>query len=429
MKVMGMNAGVSSVSHRIVSCRICGDAASPAQAALVPVLDLGQLPLANRLLSPQDLDKPEPIFPLQLAFCPNCGLLQITETVPFEMLFREYLYFSSYSDTMLGHAQESAAQLIRDRKLRATSLVVEAGSNDGYMLQFFKAAGVPVLGVEPALNIAALAQEKGIETRPESFTLDLAQNLRGQGRLADVFLANNVLAHVGDLHDFLAGIRTILKDDGVAVVEVPYVEDMIDKLEFDTIYHEHLCFFSVTALVRLFERHDLTLVDVEWLPIHGGSLRLFAQPQNGAGKRGASTQAMLQRESQRGLDKLGYYQEFAPRVRALAERLRQLLSDLKGQGKKLAAYGAAAKGSILLNYCGIGRDLLDFVVDRSPVKQGKFMPGVQVPIWATQKLLEEMPDYVLLLTWNFRDEILQQQQAYRDRGGKFIIPVPEPIIM
>ena len=424
----GYNLGSESDMALSAACRICDSQWTTSQA-LVSILDLGPTPLANRLLRAEELDQPEPTFPLELVFCPTCSLLQITETVPPEILFRDYVYFSSYSDTMLRHAEASASQLLRSRHLTAESLVIEAASNDGYLLQYFQQAGVPVLGIEPAVNVAEVARQKGIDTLAEFFNLAVARQLSQAGKSADVFLANNVLAHVADLHGFVAGIREILKPEGIAVIEAPYVREMIEQVEFDTIYHEHLCYFSLTALKRLFEQHDLVLVDVERLPIHGGSLRIFAQRKSAAHPQGERVTALLAEEAQCGMDRVDYYRDFSQRVRHLRVRLRELLGQLKNRGASLAAYGAAAKGCILLHYCGIGRETLDFVVDRSPVKQGKFLPGSHLPILGPEEILARMPAAVLLLAWNVREEIVIQQQAYIQRGGKFLVPVPEPRVL
>jgi SAM-dependent methyltransferase len=414
------------VTETIRGCRSCG------AATLAPILSLGSTPLANALPTKEALDGPEPSYPLELVFCENCALVQITVTIPPEELFGDYLYFSSFSETMLQHAEALVTRLVAERRLGADSLAAEIASNDGYLLQYYHRAGVPVLGIEPARNIARVAEERGIRTLPTFFGRELGAELRARGERADVIHGHNVMAHVADLNGFVAGIAQVLKDDGVAVIEAPYVKDLLDRLEFDTIYHEHLCYFSLTAVDRLFRRHGLTIARVERVPIHGGSLRLFACLPEVAGREpgGRETvERLLAEERAWGMDSPAIYQDFARRVGDLKITLRNLLLDLKRQGKRLAAYGAAAKGSTLLNYFGIGADVLDFVVDRSTYKQGRYMPGVHLPILPPEELLAARPDYVLLLTWNFADEILAQQAAYREQGGRFIIPLPEPAVV
>lgn len=405
-----------------LQCRSCG------HPGLELVLSLGNTPLANSLITEEQLNQPEPTYPLDLAFCPGCSLVQITETVPPAKLFREYLYFSSFSDTMLRHASEIVQRMCETRGLNSRSLAMEIASNDGYLLQYYKQAGIPVLGIEPAINIARVAEdERGIRTVSEFFGSEMAHRLADQGERADVIHAHNVLAHVPDLNGFVEGLRLVLKNDGVCVIEVPYVKDLVDRCEFDTIYHEHLSYFSITALSRLFERHNLIIQNVERLPIHGGSLRLFVTEAGAV--QAPIVRELLEEEYGWGVDSLEFYRGFAARVEKLKATLRNFIARLKEQNQRLAAYGAAAKGSTLLNYFQIGRDDLDFVVDRSSYKQGRYMPGVRLRIYPPAKLLEEMPSHVLLLTWNFADEILEQQAEYRKRGGRFIIPIPEVTVV
>ena len=407
-------------------CRSCG------RPGTETILDLGRTPLANAFLTPEQLDDPEPTWPLDLALCPGCSLVQITETVPPDMLFRDYLYFSSFSDTMVRHARELVDGMIASLKLGAGSLAVEIASNDGYLLQHYQRRGIPVLGIEPARNIARIAQqERGIRTVCDFFGEPLAQQLLAEGVQADILHAHNVLAHVANLNGFVEGMRLMLKEGGRAVIEVPYCKDMFDRCEFDTIYHEHLCYFSLTALEHLFRRHGLVIEDVQRLEIHGGSLRVRCARADTATRSATSpsVEALLAEEAGWGVDRPEFYRGFALRIGTLRGQLRTLLADLKARGKRIAAYGAAAKGSTLLNYMGIGSDTVDFVVDRSSHKQGLHMPGVRLPIHSPARLLEAKPDYVLLLAWNFSEEILEQQAEYRRGGGRFIIPLPEPRIV
>ena len=410
-----------SGSSGTIRCRSCGG------KDLTVFLSLGDMPLSDGLLAAEDLERQEPRYPLDVAFCPDCALVQILETVPPERLFgADYPYFSSFTDALLEHSAANVAARIAEQRLDGHSLVVELASNDGYLLQYYRARGVPVLGIDPAPGPVAAARARGVETLQAFFGRDLALQLAAGGRRADVIHANNVLAHVADTNGFVSGIGTLLEEDGVAVIEVPYVRELIDHGEFDTIYHEHLCYFSVTALTRLFQRHGLSLNRVEPLEIHGGSLRLFVGKRE---RNDRSVTEYLQAERRAGVDEYEYYTGFSARVSRIRSDLLALLDGLKRGGARIAGYGAAAKGTILLNFAGIGREVLEFVADRNVHKQGRFVPVVRLPIVSPERILEAQPDYLLILPWNFKDEIMEQQAEYRRRGGRFIVPVPEPVIV
>jgi SAM-dependent methyltransferase len=391
------------------------------------VLNLGRVPLANALLTAEQLRGREDRFPLELYFCPQCALAQIGETVPPERLFCDYAYASSFSDTMVEHARALVEALTARHGLGPTSLVIEVASNDGYLLQFYKAQKIPVLGIEPAFNIAELAITKGIPTLVEFFDQDLARRLAARGEFADIVHAHNVFAHVPDPNTFVGGIKQVLKPEGVAVIEAPYVRDLIAKLEFDTIYHEHFSYYSASSVEALCRRHGLIIRDVELVPIHGGSLRLFVAHADGHASPRVTE--LLAEEKSEGLLTFDYYRDFAERVGHLKRQLLALLQRLKEEGHCIAAYGASAKGSTLMNAFGIDGRLIEFVVDRSHLKQGRFTPGNHLPILPPEALLERRPTFVLLLTWNLAAEILAQQGEFRRRGGKFIVPVPEVAVV
>ena len=404
------------------NCRSCG---SP---NLDPIIEFGNTPLADRLLTKEQIPDDDYFAPLTIVFCEDCSLVQIRETVAPEVLFyAEYPYFSSVSKSLLKHFRDSALSIIENRNLASDSFVVEAASNDGYMLRNFSEQGIRVLGIEPTDGPAEAAKKLGIETRQTFFTSDLASELRKEFPAgADVFLANNVLAHVPDLNGFVAGIRTVLNDDGVAVIEAPYLVDLVDHCEFDTMYHQHLCYFSITALDKLFRRHKLFLNKVERTSIHGGSLRLFVELKENVG---TSVTELLEIEQARKVDKSDYYLDFASRVEGIKQRLLEILNRLKAQGHTIAGYGAAAKATTLMSYVGIDHKILDFISDKNEFKQGKYYCGMHIPIEGPESIYDKKPDYVVVLAWNFAKEIMQEQNAFAEAGGKFIVPIPEPAIV
>jgi SAM-dependent methyltransferase len=403
-------------------CRSCGF------EPLEVFLRLGELPLPDALRREDQLADSEPRYPSDLTFCPSCALVQILESVPPGLLFVDnYLYFSSYSDDLLRHAREEALGLAEELSLGPESLVVEVASNDGYLLRNFAELGVPVLGIDPAPAQAEAAEAIGVPTLPEFFGSETAARLRDDGRRADVIVMNNVLAHTPDPNDLLAGAAILLADDGVVAVENTYVRDLIDNLAFDTVYHEHFSYLSCTSISALAERNGLHLVGVEHFPeVQGGSLRWRLSKRD---EPRAEVARYLAEERELGLDRLDYYRRFGERVERATRELVALLRELKAGGASIAAYGAAAKGTVLLNHAGIDDSLVDFVVDRNPHKQGLFMPGVDLPIRPPEALLEDRPDYLLLLAWNYRDEIMRQQEAYRSGGGRFVVPLPEPEVV
>lgn len=408
--------------HEVISaCRSCGG------LALEPVIDLGMMPLSDGLVLPDSDPETEPRYPLTVVFCPACSLVQIRETVPPGVLYSDtYPYYSSFSDALVEHARVNVEAIVDRYRLGDEALVVELASNDGYLLQWFVKAGISVLGIDPSPGPAAAAEDRGVPTVCDFFDLDLADRLAGEGRLADVVVGNNVLAHVPDQNVFVAAIARILKPDGVVVMEFPYVKDLVDEGQFDTIYHEHHCYFSVTSTARLFAPHGLRLRRVEHHPIHGGSLRVHLSR---SGTPEPSVAEALDAEQRAGLTSIDYYRAFAARAADIRSRLVGLVDHLTSGGSRLAAYGAAAKGAIMLNYCGIGPDRLDYVVDRNFHKHGHLMPGVRIPIVGVDRLREAPPDYLLILPWNFKDEIMAQQAGYAAAGGRFIVPIPEPAIL
>jgi hypothetical protein len=401
----------------LACCRSCSG------ASLTTFLDLGCQPIANALLEGRQLEEPEPSFPLELAFCHDCGLVQVTETIPPDVLFgRDYPYFSSFSPALLAHSRQHVRQILAESSLGPESLIVEVASNDGYLLSNFIAAGIPVFGIDPAAGPVAAARQRGVPTLQAFFGARLARKLAAEGKRADVMIANNVAAHVDQINDFIEGFAILLKDDGFARLEVAYLRDMIEKCEFDTVYHEHLFYWSIAAMDGLLARHGLHLNDAERLPIHGGSIRLTTSKKPGQSER---LKGLLAEEASVGMGDLSYYRSFAAHVEQLRQALHASVLQIRSEGARLAAYGAAAKGATLLNYMKFEDGVVEYVVDRNPQKVGKYLPGVRVPIRPVETLTLDRPDYVLVLAWNFATEIIQQNQEYARMGGQFILPVAE----
>lgn len=400
-------------------CRLCGD--SLAQT----FVDLGMSPLCESYVTPERLDQMERFYPLHALVCGSCFLVQLKEYVSADDIFTEYAYFSSYSTSWVEHAR-AYCEMIRARLgLDAQSLVVELASNDGYLLQHFLPLGVPVLGVEPAANIARAARDKGIPTLVEFFGSRLADRLAGEGRHADLIIGNNVLAQIPDLNDFTAGMARLLAPEGVITLEFPHLERLMAESQFDTIYHEHFSYFSLGSIERLAARHALKLIDVEELATHGGSLRVYLAHHGSAREAGAAVARLLERERRLGLEDLATYAAFGEQVKRTKRRLLGFLIEAKEAGKRVCGYGAPGKSSTLLNYCGIGTDFLDFTVDRSLYKQGCFTPGMHIPIRPPEALDEARPDYVLILPWNLKDEIVEAMRHIEAWGGRFVVPIPE----
>lgn len=398
-------------------CRACGS------SRLLTFLQLGPTPVPNGFLNKNYYHKAEKFYPLDVCFCNNCALVQLAHVVSPKIMFKNYVYIPSTSETMRNHFSQLAAEAIRKTNFNKQELVVDIGSNDGTLLSYFKSSGKKILGIDPAENLAKKANKEGIETICALFTAEVAHRIKKKHGSAKIITATNVVAHIHDLHDFLEGAKILLSDDGLFIAEFPYLLDLIQKVEFDTIYQEHLTYFSITPLVNLLKVHNLTLIDVHRMSVHGGSVRVFISKK--PLKVNKRVQRLLQLEQKKQLLSFETYLKFRRRVDKIRHELVQQLWKLHLKNKKIVGYGASAKGNVMLNYCRIGPETLEYIVDSIPYKQGRFTPGMHIPIFPESKLLKEQPDYTLLLAWNFADEIIKKQAEYRKRGGKFILAIPK----
>jgi hypothetical protein len=411
------------IHYKRTHCRACGS------DRLRCFLELGPQPLANAFLHTEDEFSGELYFPLDVYFCEDCALVQLLNVIDPEVLFRDYIYVTGTSDTIAAHNLQYARTVVDFLHLTPDDLVVEVASNDGSLLKCFQNHHVRILGVEPATNIAAMANQRGVDTINEFFDAGVGEKLATSYGPAKAVIGNNVFAHVDDSQNFLRGFKNLLDEDGLAIIEVPYLSELVDRLEYDTIYHEHLCYFSVSTLMRLCDAVGLSVVRMDRVPVHGGSLRMYAGLPAHYGGHAEAVVAMARQEDQLGLNSYERYNRLARDVAHTREALLELLHSLKSQGKSLAAYGAPAKGNTLLNYCHIDNSMLAFTVDKNPMKVGTYTPGMHLPVLPVSGLLEHQPDYVLILAWNFASEIMRQQQAYAERGGHFILPIPEPKVI
>ncbi|MBK8277202.1 MAG: class I SAM-dependent methyltransferase [Nitrospira sp.] len=401
-------------------CRFCGTALQHV------FVDLGMSPMANSYLKPHQLNRMEPFYPLRAFVCEQCFLVQLEEFESPDHIFSDYAYFSSFSDLFLQHAKEYVDMAMDRFKLGPDSYVVEIASNDGYLLQNFVKRGVPVLGIEPAKNVAEVAVKKGVPSLVKFFGVETARELAAQGRRPDLLIGNNVLAHVPDINDFVGGLKVLLGPSGVVTMEFPHLMRLMAFNQFDTVYHEHFSYFSLTTVAQIFSKHGLTLFDVEEISTHGGSLRIYAR-HDGDGSKPVTERltALRTKEANAGFATLGHYLSFPEGVNETKRALLDFLIKAKREGKKVVAYGAAAKASTLLNFCGVRTDLVDYLVDRSPYKQGHWLPGVHIPIHDPERIKTDKPDYVMILAWNLKDEVMAQMAFIRDWGGKFVVPIPK----
>ena len=400
------------------TCRFC---ATPLEHTFV---DLGTSPVSNAFLASEQLEDEEPRYPLHAYVCANCFLVQLEEFESPDEIFSDYVYFSSYSESWLAHAKRFANEAAEQFGIGTDSLVIEVASNDGYLLQYFKEQDVPVLGIEPASNVAAVAQQAGIETIDEFFGIGLAERLAAQGHKADLLVGNNVLAHVPDINDFVAGFGIVLAEGGAISVEFPHLLRLIEGNQFDTIYHEHFSYLSLLAVQRIFAHHGLEVFNVEELGTHGGSLRVFAQHAKGWRPVRNAVERVLADERAARLDTLDGYEGFANKVSKVRDELLAFLAEARDEGKQVVGYGAPAKGNTLLNFCNVGPDSVAYTVDRNPHKQDLYLPGTHIPVLDPGKIVETQPDYLLILPWNLKEEVTRRMAHIRDWGGQFVVPIP-----
>ncbi len=401
-------------------CRFCKSSLSEVFA------DLGISPLANSFLKSNMFEKKEPKYPLVAYLCSKCFLVQVPEFERPENIFTDYAYFSSFSDTWLKHSENYANSVIQEFNFNDKSFVIEIASNDGYLLQFFRDRNIPVLGIEPAANVAKIAQERGIPTLVKFFGTDTAMHIISRNQKADLVIANNVLAHVPDLNDFISGMKQILKEDGIITIEFPHLLNLIKFNQFDTIYHEHFSYFSLLSLEMIFSRHGLTIFHVEEIPTHGGSLRVYLKhSDNQKFSIRKSVNSVIDKERKHGLDDILTYSSFANRINCIKENILKFFHNAKKENKKIVCYGAAAKGNTLLNYCGIGKEFIEYIVDKSPHKQGLFLPGTHIQVMNPNMVFETKPDYLIILPWNLKDEVMQQMNRIREWNGKFVVFIPK----
>ncbi len=418
MVILSMTYKKRFEEFRIKKCRICG------YNDLFEFLSLGSMPIPNGFLSEDELQKPEPFYPLGVYVCEKCWLVQLTHVIPAEIMFKNYLYIPSTSSTMLSHFKSLVDEEVENFNLTSKNLVIDIGSNDGTLLGYFNNHEVRTLGVDPANNLAQVARLKGINTLNDFFTEKLAKEILKKYNKAKIITATNVMAHIDNLNDFVLGVSLLLTKDGTLIIEFPYLVDLLEKNEFDTIYHEHLSYFSMNPLLNLFRKHKMYVYNIKKLPIHGGSVRVYVAKKGSKYQVQQIVQDFIKEEVLKKLDKRTTYEDFSRRVKVIRRDLRAFLKKIKSQGKRVVGYGASAKGNVLLNYCLLGTNTIDYIVDSIFYKQGRFTPGTHIPIYPETRLEKNTPHFALLLAWNFADEIIRKQTRYRERGGQFIITIP-----